>query len=1233
MTERLPNPNPYLSASKWSQLFYGWVSPLLAQSRKEGTLQITDLYNLPPHLESTILTDKLETNCIIFNQSYYQILSLALQMRIAYTGLVFRKVLRLSSYSMNNISSGKITNILSNDASQIETVLIFLNYLWLSPLEIALVVYFFWYFVKYVALIAIGYTLVLLAIQTIFSRIFLHFQNKILQVTDERVKMMSEIIKSMRVIKMYCWESAIDKNICHVRKREIIQYACRSILDCIQLFFAVASCLLTYMRSPIVEFFSMGVKAFVHYMAAQKRIQTFLLLGESERDKRLLSRSETELASDEQNGQMMLRSTPTISPSVVCNLERAQWEMNASFSLDSIVFNAHPGDLICIVGPVGSGKSSLLQTLTGEISFFDGHVRLHGSFCYVPQESWIFSSTIKKNILLGKGYDPQLFQRVVQATALDSDFAQLSNGENTLVGDQGAMLSGGQKARVNMARALYRNADIYLLDDPLSAVDVKVAKHLFEKSIKGYLREKICILVTHQIQYLQNATKIILLYNGEIASMGTYNDLLTSSLLFYHLLDDMHQHEQEQSVDLHHEHEQEHPVDLCRQRSIINSTSPEIEEEFLVLSTSVETKQKGRLKWHVYAAYVRAGAGIVVGFLLVPLVLAVQQTAYIFSNWWLAAWNDDESYRHQIFDNCTIGQQHNTIWSMTDAEWNNYRNRRFYIYWGIILIFVLITLFRTAVIELMFLNAARVLHNKMFRQLIRAPIVFFDTNPVGRILNRFTKDVAIMDDSLPTDAFDFLDCCFQVFGVVVLVCWLHPWSIIPALISIGGLLFVRYHFASTSRDLKRLEGITRSPVYSHLTSTIHGLKVIRSYRAEDMWSANFLERLDDNTRANYLIIATNRWAAIRFDWVALIFVSLVTLLAMVLRVTKYHHFSPAEIALVLSYSLSLVALLQWTIRQSVVIETQMTSVERVLDYCSLDQEPPAQVPHDLRPPSNWPSHGQIVFDNVSMRHSTQTYLPLDLRHISMTIQGGEKVGIVGRTGAGKSSLIQTLFRMGTLVDGQIKIDNIDIASVGLDDVRRRISIIPQDPVLFTGTMRSNLDPFMDYSDEEIWHALEQVQLKTLVTEGMPNGLHSMVSESGSNLSVGQKQLVCLARAILKQSKILVIDEATANVDNVTDGLIQRTIREKFSECTVLTVAHRLRTVIDSDRILVLSNGKLLEFDTPVVLLSNPTSHFTSLVEQGGSVEAKHLRALANAKSLQQIVDHGCINDDMNINTN
>ncbi|CAF3009520.1 unnamed protein product [Rotaria sp. Silwood2] len=443
---------------------------------------------------------------------------------------------------------------------------------------------------------------------------------------------------------------------------------------------------------------------------------------------------------------------------------------------------------------------------------------------------------------------------------------------------------------------------------------------------------------------------------------------------------------------------------------------------------------------------------------------------------------------------------------------------------------------------------------------------------------------------------------------------LNPWSFIPAAISLIGLLLVRHYFAPCSRDLRRLESITRSPVYSYLTSTIHGLKVIRSYHAEHMCSTEFSSHLDDNTRANYLISATGRWAALRFDWVALIFISLVTMLLMALRVTGYRYFSTADIAMTLSYSLSLMGLLQWTIRVSVDLETRMTSVERVLEYCSLEQEPPAQVPPNRRPPSNWPSHGRIVFDNVSMSHSSDNQSLLALRQISMTIEAGEKVGIVGRTGAGKSSLIQTLFRMGTLVNGQIKIDNIDIALIGLDDVRRHISIIPQDPVLFTGTMRSNLDPFSEYSDAEIWRVLEQVQLKTLVADEMPNGLHSIVNEGGSNLSVGQKQLVCLARAILKMSKILVIDEATANVDNVTDELIQRAIREKFKECTVLTVAHRLRTVIDSDRILVLGNGELLEFDSPKVLLSNSTSYFASLVEQTGIAEAEHLRTLANMKS-------------------
>ncbi|CAF4062922.1 unnamed protein product, partial [Adineta steineri] len=822
--------------------------------------------------------------------------------------------------------------------------------------------------------------------------------------------------------------------------------------------------------------------------------------------------------------------------------------------------------------------SSLLQTLTGEIACFDGKVRLHGSFCYVPQEPWIFSSSIKTNILFGKQYNHKLFKRVINATALDTDFIELSHGANTLVGDQGVMLSGGQKARVNMARALYRDADIYLLDDPLSAVDVKVSKHLFDKSVKSYLRKKICILVTHQIQFLQDATKIVVLNNGEMVDMGTYEKLLHSSASFAHLLEDINQHNQKQEQ----EQELEDQMMMRRRVSTIISLCSEKEEDISSLPTNIETKEEGTVKWYVYVSYLRAGIGVCIGMLLIVVLFSAQQATSIYANWWLAEWSNDESHRHHVYTNCTnvVDEKTNKIRLMSETEWNVRRHNRFYTF-------------------------------------------------CGRILNRFAKDIAIMDDSLPGTMFDLLQCLFQVLGTIALIGIFNPWVFISAIFVGSGMLFLRYRFARCLRDLKRIEGITRSPVYSHLTSTIQGLKVIRSYHAEKISSDEFLHHLDDNTRANYLLLTTNRWAAVRFEWLSCIFIILVTILAMVVHLVQ-QKFSAVGIALTLSYSLNLIGLLQWTIRLSVDVETEMTAVERVLEYCALDQEPPAQLPSNFTPPHNWPSHGQITFNNISMSHSKHSNIPLALDHISLTIQPTEKIGIVGRTGAGKSSFIQTLFRMGTLVDGNIVIDNIDIGTVGLDDIRRRISIIPQDPVLFTGTMRDNLDRFGDYSDAEIWHALEQVQLKTLVSDVMPNGLHSLVSESGSNLSVGQKQLVCLARAILKKSKILVIDEATANVDNATDELIQKSIREQFKECTVLTVAHRLRTVIDSDRILLLGNGKVLEFDSPASLLCDVNSQFSLLVSQSGVGEDEYLRMLANIpkSNVQQTQEDDTFNKEL-----
>ncbi|CAM2724338.1 unnamed protein product [Rotaria socialis] len=1265
MAPKQSKPSPFLKANTWSRTFHSWISKLLDESHQQKTLNLVDLYDLLPEYESINLTEKLENHwfddmrhhpdnpnlfratvrtmgwqpfligCQFIPQFYFSIHGYGAQMRVAYHGLIYRKILRLSSRSLNNMSSGEIVNLFSNDAGQIEMALQSINFLWIALLDIMTMAVFFWYFVNYIACIAIGYTLMLILLVSLIGSLLVYLRRKVLKVTDERVKTMSEIIKSMRIVKLYCWESAFEKKIRSIRKREIIQHALRLIPETIELlfsntyvcvtffmmyaamwsldipfdtrFFTVATCFLTHLKFSIWIFGS-SIRHFVNYLAAARRIQTFLLLDESDRDRRLMSESDRKLPMDRirnDENNIVLNSTKKIVK-VECRLQRAAWEHDGLFKLKNIIFDAYPGDLICIIGPVGCGKSSILQSLTGEIPYFDGKVRLRGSFCYLPQEPWIFSSTIKKNILFGKDFDPQLFQRVVSATALGADFAQLSCGMNTLVGDQGVMLSGGQKARVNMARALYRDADIYLLDDPLSAVDVKVSKHIFERSIKNFLCDKICILVTHQIQFLEDATKIIVLENGEMVQTGTYDELRANSSSFNRLLENIHQQKQEQL---------ECPINILRRlpsRCLTSTENENGDASSLRDSQTLETKEKGSVKSSVYIAYLREGVGIFLGVFILISMFSFREVIYVVHGWWLARWSDDEGYRRQNFNNCTtmIDQKINIISSMNETQWNVYRNSRFDFYCGIVVTLLILSLLRIFIVKLIFLNSGRVLHNKMFQRLIRCPISFFDSNPAGRILNRFTKDIAAVDEHLPWNFFDFLNCLSEVIGTILLVSWLNPSSFIPAVFVIIGLLFIRYRFARCSRDLKRLDSTSRSPIYSYLTSTIHGLKVIRSYRAENICLSQFSSLIDDNTRANYLFMTTNRWAAIRFDWITTSFIAIAISMALIVRVTG-RQFSAADIALTLSYSLNLIGLLQWTIRQSVELETQMTSVERALEYCKLEQEPPACVSPKKQPPTNWPRRGEILFNDVCMAHSNNLDAPLALRNISLNIQAGEKIGIVGRTGAGKSSFIQSIFRMGTLVNGQILIDNIDISTVGLDDVRRRISIIPQDPVLFTGTMRSNLDRFGDYSDAEIWHALDQVQLKKPVSDVMPNGLQSLVNESGSNLSVGQKQLVCLARAILKKNKILVIDEATANVDNATDELIQRAIREQFKNCTVLTVAHRLRTVIDSDRIMVLGSGNILEFDTPQALLFDAQSQFSSLVQQTGIGEAEHLRILAN----------------------
>ncbi|XP_077829986.1 ATP-binding cassette sub-family C member 4 isoform X5 [Macaca mulatta] len=797
----------------------------------------------------------------------------------------------------------------------------------------------------------------------------------------------------------------------------------------------------------------------------------------------------------------------------------------------------------------------------------------------------------------------------------DKDLQLLEDGDLTVIGDRGTTLSGGQKARVNLARAVYQDADIYLLDDPLSAVDAEVSRHLFELCICQTLHEKITILVTHQLQYLKAASQILILKDGKMVQKGTYTEFLKSGIDFGSLL----KKDNEESEQL--------PVPgtpTLRNRTFSESSvwsqqssRPSLKDgavetqdtENVPVTLSDENRSEGKVGFQAYKNYFRAGAHWIVIIFLILLNTAAQ-VAYVLQDWWLSYWANQQSTL-----NVTVNGGGN-VTKKLDLNW--YLG----IYSGLTAATVLFGIARSLLVFYVLVNSSQTLHNKMFESILKAPVLFFDRNPIGRILNRFSKDIGHLDDLLPLTVLDFIQTLLQVVGVVSVAVAVIPWIAIP-LVPLGIVfIFLRRYFLETSRDVKRLESTTRSPVFSHLSSSLQGLWTIRAYKAEERCQELFDAHQDLHSEAWFLFLTTSRWFAVRLDAICAMFVIVVAFGSLILAKTL----DAGQVGLALSYALTLMGMFQWCVRQSAEVENMMISVERVIEYTDLEKEAPWEC--QKRPPPTWPHEGVIIFDNVNFMYSLDG--PLVLKHLTALIKSREKVGIVGRTGAGKSSLISALFRLSE-PEGKIWIDKILTTEIGLHDLRKKMSIIPQEPVLFTGTMRKNLDPFNEHTDEELWNALQEVQLKETI-EDLPGKMDTELAESGSNFSVGQRQLVCLARAILRKNQILIIDEATANVDPRTDELIQKKIREKFAHCTVLTIAHRLNTIIDSDRIMVLDSGRLKEYDEPYVLLQNKESLFYKMVQQLGKAEAAALTETAKQVYFKRNYPHIGHTDHMVTNT-
>uniref|UniRef100_A0A8C2SF61 Multidrug resistance-associated protein 1 n=1 Tax=Capra hircus TaxID=9925 RepID=A0A8C2SF61_CAPHI len=1081
---------------------------------------------------------------LVLHQYFHICFVSGMRIKTAVIGAVYRKALVITNAARKSSTVGEIVNLMSVDAQRFMDLATYINMIWSAPLQVILALYLLW-------LVA-------------------HMKSK-----DNRIKLMNEILNGIKVLKLYAWELAFKDKVLAIRQEELKVLKKSAYLAAVGTF--------TWVCTP----FLVALSTFAVYVTvdennildAQKAFVSLALFNILRFPLNILPMVISSIVQVQarpggfregawgKQGQRA-RKSPGCSSTNSITVKNATftWARNDPPTLHGITFSVPEGSLVAVVGQVGCGKSSLLSALLAEMDKVEGHVTVKGSVAYVPQQAWIQNISLRENILFGRQLQERYYKAVIEACALLPDLEILPSGDRTEIGEKGVNLSGGQKQRVSLARAVYCDSDVYLLDDPLSAVDAHVGKHIFENVVgpKGLLKNKTRLLVTHGISYLPQMDVIIVMSGGKISEMGSYQELLARDGAFA---------------------DQPMEMVLCSIKCCEGEHVGQWAEEFGGSGTSgsmvrvpsgeqcsdpthvgqwaaqglLRLLTLGRHGWwvcsvrcllswsqvklSVYWDYMKA-IGLFISFLSIFLFLC-NHVASLASNYWLSLWTDDPIVNGT--------QEHTKV--------------------------------RLSVYGALGISQGE-------RPQAPTCSCFFERTPSGNLVNRFSKELDTVDSMIPQVIKMFMGSLFNVIGACIIILLATPMAavIIPPL----GLIyfFVQRFYVASSRQLKRLESVSRSPVYSHFNETLLGVSVIRAFEEQERFIRQSDLKVDENQKAYYPSIVANRWLAVRLECVG----NCIVLFASLFAVISRHSLSAGLVGLSVSYSLQVTAYLNWLVRMSSEMETNIVAVERLKEYSETEKEAPWQI-QDMAPPSDWPQVGRVEFRDYGLRYRED--LDLVLKNINVTIDGGEKVGIVGRTGAGKSSLTLGLFRIKESAEGEIIIDDINIAKIGLHDLRFKITIIPQDPVLFSGSLRMNLDPFSQYSDEEVWTSLELAHLKGFVS-ALPDKLNHECAEGGENLSVGQRQLVCLARALLRKTKILVLDEATAAVDLETDDLIQSTIRTQFDDCTVLTIAHRLNTIMDYTRVIVLDKGEIREWGSPSDLLQR-RGLFYSMAKDAGLV--------------------------------
>lgn len=1150
------------------------------------------------------------TQTLILHQHFQYCFVTGMRLRSSITGIIYRKSLVITNAAKRSSTVGEVVNLMSVDAQRFQDLTTFLNMLWSAPLQIILALYFLWQTLGPSVLAGVAVMVLLIPINAFIAMKTRAFQVEQMQYKDSRIKLMNEILNGIKVLKLYAWEPSFAQKVLEIRSKELNVLRKSAYLNALSTFAWTSAPFLVALTTFAV-YVSVDEKNILDAEKAFVSLSLFNILrfplnmlpqviSNLAQASVSIKRIQNFLANDELDPDAVNKDKTLPGNAITVHNGTFSWARSSEPVLDNINLLVPTGSLVAIVGHVGCGKSSLVSALLGETEKLEGDVSIRGSVAYVPQQAWIQNSTLKDNILFGRPDSENNYKKVLEACALVTDLEVLPGGDQTEIGEKGINLSGGQKQRVSLARAVYSNSDVYLLDDPLSAVDAHVAKHIFDNVIgpDGLLRGKTRVLVTHGISFLPQVDHIVVIVDGRVSETGSYQELMKQNGAFAEFLrnyafdDDVEEEEptilDEEEVLLAEETLSNH-TDLVDNEPIANEARKKFIRQISVLSSDseptphamstrrrvcerktsetaavkkppmekliqTETTETGRVKMTVFWQYTKA-VGIPVS-LFICFLYCCQNASAIGANVWLSDWTSDTIIN---------GTQQNT-------------QMRVGVYAALGLLQGLLVMVSSFTLAMAGIGAARKLHEALLDNKMHTPQSFYDTTPIGRIINRFSKDIYVIDEVIPPTILMFLATFFTSLSTMIVIVSSTPLFAVVIIPLAFVYVFVQRFYVATSRQLKRLESVSRSPIYSHFSETITGASIIRAYGRQTSFIQFSDNKVDENQKSYYPGIVSNRWLGIRVEFVG----NCVVLFAALFAVIGRESLTPGLVGLSVSYALQVTMSLNWMVRMTSDLETNIVAVERVKEYSETETEAPWTI-DDKKPEEGWPSKGEVELSNYSIRY--RPGLDLVLKNLSLKVKGGEKVGIVGRTGAGKSSMTLCLFRILEAAEGIITIDGVNIAEIGLHDLRSMLTIIPQDPVLFSGTLRMNLDPFDKYSEDEIWKALELSNLKKFVSS-QTEKLDYECAEGGENLSVGQRQLVCLARALLRKTRILILDEATAAIDLETDDLIQMTIRTQFEDCTVLTIAHRLNTIMDYTRVLVLDKGRIAEFDTPTNLIAS-----------------------------------------------